>query len=107
MTKKIVSKSKVKKRYPRLGEGEICVQWKRCGKANCKCKNGGLHGPYHCLFWRDDGQLQKVYIKSSEVDSWRLACESRRKKRVKWRKTFDAALKELQFMDRYLNGMLE
>jgi hypothetical protein len=35
--------------------GAVCIQWKRCGKANCKCSNGMLHGPYYYRFWYAGG----------------------------------------------------
>ena len=25
----------------------------RCGRANCRCTAGHLHGPYHALHWRE------------------------------------------------------
>jgi hypothetical protein len=61
-----------------VAEGAVCAQMVRCGKANCRCARGELHGPYFYRFTRDGGRLQKQYIKRSEVAEWRELCERRR-----------------------------
>jgi hypothetical protein len=43
--------------------GAVCVQWKRCGKASCRCRSGDPHGPYFALFWRENGRLRKRYVR--------------------------------------------
>lgn len=51
----------------------------RCGKPNCKCARGELHGPYFYRFMRDKyGRLRKQYVRRSEVEAWRELCERRR-----------------------------
>lgn len=47
----------------------------RCGKQNCRCARGQLHGPYHYLFWREAGQLRKVYVRRADVAEVRAACD--------------------------------
>ena len=47
-------------------KGAVCAQWKRCGRPSCRCVRGQLHGPYHCLFWREGGRLRKRYIRQAE-----------------------------------------
>jgi hypothetical protein len=52
--------------------GAICEQYAKCGKATCRCNAGELHGPYHCLFYRDDlGKLKKRYVKRGDVSALR------------------------------------
>lgn len=43
--------------------GSICEQYVRCGRANCRCARGELHGPYYYRFYRENGQLKKEYLK--------------------------------------------
>ena len=48
--------------------GALCPQWKRCGKMNCRCAAGTLHGPYYCFFWRERGRLRKRYVALRDVE---------------------------------------
>ncbi|MEA3198629.1 MAG: hypothetical protein QOE90_57 [Thermoplasmata archaeon] len=34
----------------------------RCGKTNCRCRAGQLHGPYTYKYWREGGRLRKAYV---------------------------------------------
>lgn len=34
----------------------------RCGKANCKCTKGSLHGPYWYGYWSEGGKTKSMYI---------------------------------------------
>ena len=40
--------------------------FRRCGKNNCKCKRGYLHGPYHALSVNKDGKKKIVMIKKTD-----------------------------------------
>jgi len=55
--------------------GGLHAQFVRCGKRNCRCYRGELHGPYHYLFWREAGRLRKVYVKRGDVAEVRAACD--------------------------------
>jgi len=57
-------------------EGEVCVQYIRCGKSGCRCQAGYLHGPYHYRIWREGAQVRKVYVKASELEAVKAACEA-------------------------------
>ena len=59
-------------------EGEVCVQYIRCGKNGCRCQAGHLHGPYHYRIWREGTRVRKVYVKSAEVETVRAGCEAYR-----------------------------
>jgi hypothetical protein len=62
-----------------VADGAICQQMVKCGKPNCKCVRGELHGPYFYRFTRDQcGRLHKRYVRRSEVAAWRELCERRR-----------------------------
>ena len=59
---------------PKMLPGAVCRQWKRCGKAGCKCGRGALHGPYFYRFWREGGRLRKAYVKPADVEAVTAAC---------------------------------
>jgi hypothetical protein len=44
--------------------GSITYQLERirCGKANCKCAKGSLHGPYWYGYWSEGGRTKSTYI---------------------------------------------
>jgi len=39
----------------------------RCGKRNCRCAEGALHGPYWFLRWRSGVTQRRRYVKRDEV----------------------------------------
>lgn len=63
----------------------VCEQWVRCGKAECRCVNGPLHGPYTYLFYRSGGRLVKQYVRASEVPTLRACIEEHRTERQRVR----------------------
>jgi hypothetical protein len=82
--------------------GVVLPQWVRCGKSNCRCAQGRLHGPYFYRFWREGGRLRKTYVRPAEVEEVRAACEARRRERKRvsvglrlWRQ-MAALLREVQ-----------
>ena len=56
----------------------VCGQMVRCGRPNCRCARGALHGPYACLFWREGGRLRKRYLRLAEAAAVRQECTDRR-----------------------------
>ena len=34
----------------------------RCGKSNCKCVKGALHGPYWYAYWSENGKTKSMYV---------------------------------------------
>jgi hypothetical protein len=54
--------------------GAVCAQYKRCGKANCRCIRGELHGPYFYRFQWCEGRVVKEYLRLSDVEEVRAAC---------------------------------
>ncbi len=55
--------------------GAVCAQHKRCGKENCKCVRGELHGPYFYRFTWRDGRMRKEYVRLGDVKATRAACQ--------------------------------
>lgn len=45
------------------GQGKT-YRWERvkCGKPNCKCARGELHGPYLYAYWFEGGRTRSQYI---------------------------------------------
>lgn len=56
----------------------VCAQYVKCGKANCKCVSGQLHGPYYAAFWKEDGRIRKRYIRLADAEQMRELSEQPR-----------------------------
>lgn len=57
--------------------GTVIPQYVRCGKPNCRCARGDLHGPYWYRFWREDPYvLHKEYVREADLEQVRAACEA-------------------------------
>jgi hypothetical protein len=69
-------KNKIQKSLPQITPlpGSVCVQWRRCGKVNCKCAKGELHGGYYYHFYYVRGKLHKQYVKKREVLQVKAGC---------------------------------
>lgn len=48
--------------------GSIHIEFKRCGRARCRCNNGQRHGPYLYRYFRLGGKLHKRYVRTADVD---------------------------------------
>jgi|SRR6266853_5876053 len=71
-------KNKSENPLPKMLPGTVCRQMVRCGKLNCKCAKGQLHGAYFYHFMRVGGRLKKRYLKPDEVQAVKAACQARR-----------------------------
>jgi hypothetical protein len=54
--------------------GAICAQYKKCGKGNCRCTRGELHGPYYYRFQWHNGRVIKEYVRLKDVNEQKAAC---------------------------------
>ena len=72
------SKSLPKTQPGGMLDGAVCAQYKRCGKVNCRCTRGELHGPYFYRFWWSAGRVVKEYVRLSDVEEVRAACARHR-----------------------------
>jgi hypothetical protein len=88
------AKTKIQKTLPKLEPlpGAVCIQWKRCGKPNCKCAKGELHGAYDYHFFYVDGKLHKKYVKKAEAVSMKLAVETYRQQQQQSRREMQEAI---------------
>lgn len=73
------------KPLPKTLPGYVCQQWKRCGKTNCRCASGSLHGPYFYRFGWRNGRQFKQYVRLTDVEVVRQACHSYRHQRAELR----------------------
>ena len=80
------------KMAPKMMPGTVRTQFVKCGKSNCRCSCGELHGPYHYLVIRINGKRHKRYIKFSEIEEIQKACLARQKEK----KTQISASKSMQ-----------
>jgi hypothetical protein len=69
------------KTLPKTLTGVVRPQWVSCGRPNCRCARGQLHGPYHYRFWRECGRLKKAYVRPADLEQVRARCEARRQVR--------------------------
>ncbi len=51
--------------------GCVIAQYRRCGRANCRCATGPQHGPYFFHYWRACGKARKRYV--ARLDAPRVA----------------------------------
>jgi hypothetical protein len=86
---------------PKTLPGTVCAQWKRCGKAGCRCARGQLHGPYFARFWRENGRLRKAYVRKGDVEDVRGRCVARRQSLSACR----AAMQDLREMAAFLKEL--
>jgi hypothetical protein len=104
-------RTKQPKPLPKTAPGAICAQMVRCGKKNCKCARGELHGPYFYHFERVDGVLVKRYVKAKEVAEMRAACEARRRQdkqqRLMLKMNFNAVAEAVEKLRGYEKRLLQ
>ena len=65
--------------------GGILAQFKQCGRANCKCIKGSLHGPYYYRVWMVNGKRFKKYVKNSEKQTVLAAVSAYKQRRIRQR----------------------
>lgn len=91
-------KTKTEKVLPKTMPGTVHEQFVRCGKPNCKCSRGELHGAYYYHFVRVGGRLTKRYLKPAEVEAVRSACLARQRDEKECRDATDALWTKLRQM---------
>ncbi len=81
---------------PKTMPGTVHIQFVRCGKANCKCSRGELHGAYYYHFVRIDGKLCKRYLRADKVEELQRACNLRQREEKDQRIESATAWKQLR-----------
>jgi hypothetical protein len=99
-TKEVTTRKPLPKIPPgAMLNGAVCAQYKRCGRANCKCAGGRLHGPYYYRFTWEAGRVVKEYIPLSRVEEVEAACARHRAvqdERREGRRQFQTLLSRLR-----------
>ena len=62
-------------------QGGLVREMIRCGRSNCKCVNGSLHGPYYYHVWMVQGIRYKAYVKKADFDRIKAGIEAFHAKR--------------------------
>lgn len=86
--------------------GCVTTEYKRCGKARCRCTHGQLHGPYHYWYGRMFGLTWKRYLPREDAARVLALCQLRRDKHVS-RARLRAAMRFLKERWRYLDDALD
>jgi hypothetical protein len=55
-------------------QGSLEARYVRCGRSNCKCAKGELHGPYYLRRWQRYGKRRSKYVKKHEISATFEAC---------------------------------
>ena len=60
---------KIENSLPKIGllKGSLHLETKRCGKPNCRCARGYLHGPFFYRRWLQGGRQRKQYVSRKKV----------------------------------------
>jgi hypothetical protein len=101
-----VMKTKTQKVLPKTMPGTVHAQYIRCGKPNCKCVRGELHGAYYYHFVRIGGRLRKRYLKASEVEAVKSACLARQERHKREIENNKAAWDKLRDLRQELRNFL-
>jgi hypothetical protein len=72
----------------------------RCGRANCKCASGSLHGPYYYRVWMAQGVRYKSYVKKADLERTNAGIEAFRAQRRYQRRQGDELLSLLRMLRR-------
>jgi hypothetical protein len=63
---------------PKTPFGSLHLEFKRCGRPNCRCRGGLLHGPYLYRRWRENGRQKKQYVPMKHLSEVALEMERER-----------------------------
>ncbi len=84
---------------PKMLRGYVRAERIRCGRSNCKCAKGSLHGPYFYHFTWSGGKRRRRYVKVSDAKAVRAACENyknTRRERIRARRQWRELMSSLR-----------
>ena len=58
--------------------GSLHLEFKKCGRPNCRCGRALLHGPYIYRHWREAGRQRKQYVPMAHLGEVALEMERQR-----------------------------
>src|SRR5690242_2086777 len=70
--------SKIAERLPKMAVGSLHLEFKKCGRANCRCQRGFLHGPYVYRHRRQQRRQKKEYVPMRRLSEVSLEMERER-----------------------------
>lgn len=82
------------KQLPKVNNGSLHVEFKKCGTKSCRCARGVLHGPYFAFFFRIGGRLKKAYVSFHDLPQALAEVQQRQQRRAEMRQ-LRLELKEL------------
>jgi hypothetical protein len=62
--------------------GTLEVRRVKCGRSNCKCARGELHGPYTYVRTYRGGKRHRVYVRSNDVPALKEARSEHKESRA-------------------------
>ena len=68
---------------PKKRVGSLHLEFKRCGRPNCRCARGLLHGPYVYRHRRENGRQKKEYVPMLRLSEVALEMERERAETVR------------------------
>ena len=89
-------KNKNKNLLPKMIPGSVHQQFVKCGKSQCKCAKGELHGPYFYHFLRINGKRKKRYIPPTLVKEMQADCKLFREDQRQFREEIRRANEEFR-----------
>jgi hypothetical protein len=92
---------------PNTLAGSVCAQSVKCGRPNCRCARGQLHGPYYYRFFRERGKLRKRYVRKAEVEEVRTRCQARRNAPWWQHSQLSATIKLCRTMEKRLQALMQ
>src|SRR3954454_17957592 len=80
----------------------LVIDYKRCGKAGCRCTAGTPHGPYHYLRWREGTVQRRRYVRATDVPAVHAILEKRREQRAAERLALAVSLRSWRELARWV-----
>lgn len=80
-------KTEIVKTSPKIEPlpGAVVAHLVRCGRSNCRCARGVLHGPYFYRYWRVGRTRRKAYVRKDAVTEVQAACKAYRTEKREFR----------------------
>lgn len=89
-------KTKSENLQPKMLPGYVRGERIKCGKPNCQCANGALHGKYFYRYVWENGKRIKFYVKRGEVKAVSAACTAWRADAKRRRQQAQSTAKQLR-----------
>lgn len=83
-----MARTKTAEPLPNSLPGAVVAQYRERGDKR--------YGPYYFRVWREGGRLRKQYVKQTDVEVVRAACQRHRDERAEWRRTHAAFVERLR-----------